>query len=230
MDDSIQFSNNHDILSVLQDASLNPSKELLSYKNVVKDMEGILLYVKTKLRTWLKDDQSWSTLYVDYERPHLMRLFRNVVLPDGRKIRVMLHYFLFENDKTAIAAAQDADPSTSDDQSNLYHPHPWASIMKILSGSYQQDLGIAHKRGIDTPPPIVTSQTLTTGDVYQMSHPWLWHRVRPLETTSTLMITYIPDKWDQEKLPSRGDLRPLTLAETLFAFNHFNEILAPPRI
>lgn len=59
-----------------------------------------------------------------------------------------------------------------------------------------------------------------------MSHPWLWHRVKPLEVTSTLMITFIPTAWDQVKLDQRADLRCLTEEEIEFSFSHFKGIFS----
>ena len=56
-----------------------------------------------------------------------------------------------------------------------------------------------------------------------MNHPWLWHQVIPTEQQPvlTLMVTYIPQNWDQDAPVSGQVLRALTYDEADFMFEKF---------
>lgn len=127
----------------------------------------------------------WGSLDVDYEPPRVERAWRD--LDNG--LRLYLH---------RIHPCERA----------LYHPHPWPSSVKILSGSYEMGIGYGH--GVD-PPPRAATVILGAGASYEMLDPDGWHYVRPIGGPSlSVMITGAP--WSRrhpgEKKPKKG-LRPL---------------------
>ena len=143
----------------------------------------------------LRDAAGWQSLDVDYEPPRVERLWRDIVLDpkDGGLFhyRVCLH---------RIHPCETA----------LFHPHPWPSAVKILSGRYEMSLGDS-STVID--PPKVATLVLTAGSAYEMVHPDGWHYVRPLDEPSySLMIMAAPFSTRHlgEKRPAEGKLEPLT--------------------
>jgi len=87
------------------------------------------------------------------------------------------------------------------------HPHPWASAMHVISGSYEMIRGYGEG---NEDPIILGSIILSAGSYYSMEHRDEWHSVRPLEVVSaTLMVNGKP--WDR-KMPlatTASDLPPL---------------------
>jgi hypothetical protein len=83
----------------------------------------------------------------------------------------------------------------------LFHPHPWPSAVKVLSGLYE--MGISYGVGKGDPPEAATC-ILAAGSSYEMIEPNGWHYVRPLGSASlSLMVTAAP--WDMHYL---GEKRP----------------------
>lgn len=186
------------------------------------DMKSVLEEMEQKIPALLADRTQWKSYLIDYQPPYLMRIFCDVYCEYLQSnVRVNLHYF-FPTTKEALeehclAANKDNEVE------NLYHPHAWASCMRILDGTYDQWIGFATQRGLTTIPPKVHYMTLQQGDSYAMNHPWLWHQVIPRANAAvtTLMVTYIPPKWDQETPKSTKHLRSLTEKELSFMFTHF---------
>ncbi len=132
----------------------------------------------------LNDTAGWNTLDVDYEPPRVERLWRE--FEDGR---LYLH---------RIHPCEKA----------LYHPHPWPSAVKIITGSYEMGIGyhvwggrpatwmrVPTSNEIVGAPPYASLQVLTAGCTYEMIRPGGWHYVRPLGGTSySIMVT--GPKWD----------------------------------
>ena len=126
----------------------------------------------------------WQSLFVDYEPPFVERLWAPVSV-DGQPYRVFFHRI------------HPAEPELC-----LFHPHPWPSAIKILSGSYLMSTG--HGAGFE-PPPISMRLKLAAGASYEMAHPDGWHSVCPLcEPSCSIMVTGAP--WDR---PSHKPLFPL---------------------
>src|SRR5258708_5628235 len=97
--------------------------------------------------------------------------------------------------------------------------------MMILEGSYVQDIGFASQSGLDIIPDILFELKHTKGQSYHMNHPWIWHKVKPnLEPLATLMITHIPQTWDQIAPKSNKQLRCLNDNELDIVFEHFGKI------
>jgi len=137
------------------------------------------------LPEFLDDDEEWNSLDVNYEPPRVERLWRE--FEEG--FRVCLH---------RIHPCEKA----------LFHPHPWPSAIKIVSGLYE--MGIGYGVGKEDPPEVATV-VLAAGSYYEMVEPNGWHYVRPLaEPSLSVMVTGLP--WDLrhpgEKNPD-GKLGPL---------------------
>src|SRR5262245_5320802 len=84
-----------------------------------------------KLPDLLADPAGWETVDVDYEPPRVERLWRQLE-PD---VRAFLH---------RIHPCERA----------LFHPHPWPSAVKIVSGTYEMLVGYGAG---ETPPPLAVT-------------------------------------------------------------------------
>jgi len=92
----------------------------------------------------------------------------------------------------------------------LFHPHPWPSAVKILSGVYEMEVGWGLEPNADWAPPVATTLLLTTGSSYEMIDPNGWHSVRPILGPSlSVMVTGRPWQRHIEKRPI-DKLRPLS--------------------
>lgn len=195
--------------------------------NVSLDMFAVMKEVETQLPTLLADKKKWNSLFIDYRPPHLMRIFCDLKsnILKGKTVRVNLHYFLPVTSSKLEKSQEQNDhmKACRDSGENLYHPHGWAACIHIVEGVYDQHIGFADQPGIDAVPRKLCSLTHKTGDRYSMSHPWLWHQVIPIpkQAVSTLMVTYIPKKWDQEVPRPTKSLRVLDKNELQFMLNHF---------
>jgi hypothetical protein len=140
----------------------------------------------------------WQSLFVDYEPPFVERLWAPVSV-DGAAYRVFLHRI------------HPADPERC-----LFHPHPWPSAIKILSGSYWMNAG--HGAGFE-PPPVSMRLKLVAGASYEMAHPDGWHSVCPLgEPSRSIMVTGAP--WSRPSHKPTKQLLPLdpAAADALLGF------------
>ena len=117
---------------------------------------------------------SWESLDIDYEPPRVERLWRQ-----HGDFRIYLH---------RIHPCAQA----------LYHPHPWPSAIRILSGEYEMGLGFSEEllpQNLMAADREVARATLVAGASYEMVHPFGWHAVKPLKRPSlSLMVTAKP--WD----------------------------------
>src|SRR5690348_11598928 len=118
-------------------------------------MLQIMIEMEAKLKVLLADRARWNSVYVDYHKPYVERLWTQV-----DSVRVYLHRI---------------HPCTRDEA--LFHPHPWPSAMRILQGKYEMAVG--YGKGMN-PPPKAATLVLETGSSYEMIDPDGWHYVRPL--------------------------------------------------
>lgn len=123
----------------------------------------------------LRDEASaWESLDVNYEPPRVERLWRTV-----GECRVYLH---------RIHPCAEA----------LYHPHPWPSAIRILSGRYE--MGVAESAEIRFQHLMredreIAKLVIGPGAQYEMVNPTGWHYVKPIDEPSlSLMVTHKP--WD----------------------------------
>jgi hypothetical protein len=130
--------------------------------------------------TLLKDPELWTSVDVNYEPPRVERIW----CPFGNDFRLFLH---------RIHPCEQA----------LYHPHPWPSAIKVLSGVYEMRVGYGDA---ETEPRTAATVLLTAGSSYEMVEPNGWHSVRPINMPSlSIMVTGRP--WEVKHL---GEKRPPT--------------------
>ncbi|MDP3697638.1 MAG: hypothetical protein Q8R55_06555 [Candidatus Taylorbacteria bacterium] len=140
--------------------------------------------VERALPELLKDEARWNGLFIDYHPPFVERLW----LQWG-DYRISLHRI---------------HPCTKEEA--LFHPHPWASAMRIVHGSYEMAIG--YGSGSDN-PPVAALIIATQGSSYEMTNPDAWHYVRPIgEPVYTLMVTGKP--WKRESPQADKVLQPLS--------------------
>ena len=115
----------------------------------------------------------WSSLSVDYHKPHVGRLWR----PYGEDRRIFLHKI---------------HPCNEDEA--LFHPHPWPCAARVFipeDAHYQTGFGWADPQG--NPPPVSGKAFLENGSAYEMIDPKAWHYVRPVDAPiNSLMVTGKP--------------------------------------
>ena len=81
----------------------------------------------------LEDKSRWRSLRIDYEKPHVNRLFTDITseeaakLPDLAGHRIMLHEI--ESCKSEEA---------------LQHPHPWPSAVRVINTFTPYEMGVGH--------------------------------------------------------------------------------------
>lgn len=164
-------------------------------------MKNILKIVEKELPDLLKEESLWKSVYVDYHKPFVKRLWTNF-LHNGCNYRIYLH-----------------EIESCNIQEALFHPHPWPSIMKLLSGSYNMFVG--YGEGL-LEPPVAVKLDLPTGTVYEMSEINGWHAVAPVnESSFSLMITGEP--WIRESHKSTKQLSELSVTEKNNIFKFFRD-------
>ncbi len=139
----------------------------------------------------LQETAEWRGIFIDYEKPHIARLWR-----PWKQYRINLHLIY-----------------PCDNSETLFHPHGWPSAMKIISGMYKMVVGF----GTDLiPPPEDTriSFLLAAGSYYTMPHPNQWHSVRPLLTKSFSVMLTGP-RWNRALIPVTKKPEPLLLSSPL---------------
>lgn len=157
-----------------------------------------LLAAEARLPVLMQNLDDWASLDVDYEPPRVERLWR--FLEDGS--RLYLH---------RIHPCEKA----------LFHPHPWPSAIKVVSGAYE--MGVGSSASADEPAEAMTL-LLRADSAYEMIEPNGWHYVRPVDTSSlSLMITGAPwaAKHPGLKGPKGKPLEPLSRAAKAALFVAF---------
>lgn len=149
----------------------------------------------------LRTREGWKSLYVDYEPPFVERLYVPVTVDDV-VYRLMLHKI------------HPADPAIC-----LFHPHPWPSAIKILSGSYRMTCGFG--QGM-VEPPVSHTMVLMAGAEYEMAHPDGWHSVSPLNGPSH-SIMLIGPPWSRPAHKPPVAQRALTPEEARSLMEFFRD-------
>jgi hypothetical protein len=135
----------------------------------------------------------WSSLDVNYEPPHVERLW----LQYDEEYRIYLH---------RIHPCKKA----------LYHPHPWPSAIHILLGTYEMRVGYGAG---NQEPPTATTLVLREGSEYEMIDPAGWHDVRPLAPVYSIMVTGKPwNRWSPSPTTKLNPLTPQVHNELLAEF------------
>jgi hypothetical protein len=160
-------------------------------------MLTILSAVEKELPVLLKDESAWRSVYVDYHPPTVERLWLN-----WREFRVYLH---------RIHACPPREA--------LFHPHPWPSAMRILSGAYEMAVG--YGKG-EAPPPIAALVLAEGNFRYEMTDPDAWHYVRPIGgPTVSLMVSGKP--WERWAPKSEKAFHPLNAEQCKEIFQFFRQ-------
>lgn len=147
-------------------------------------MLGVLEEVEKALPELLRL-QDWQSVMIDYEQPHVLRLWRHY----GMHHRVYLH---------------EIHPCSPENA--YYHPHPWPSAMRIVEGVYE--MGVGYGTGVKAPPE-AAKLVLTAGSTYEMTHPDGWHYVRPLgSSVLSVMVSGTPWGRTPPKQPGVAGLHP----------------------
>lgn len=108
---------------------------------------------------------AWEGLDVNYEPPHVERLWRQ-----WGEYRISLH---------RIYPCEKA----------LCHPHPWASAVRILSGQYEMGIGFTECGEQEE----IARLVLVEGSEYEMLSEPDWHYVKPLRKPClSVMVTAPP--------------------------------------
>lgn len=146
---------------------------------VLQEIEKLMPYLLNHGKVY-----RWNSLYIDYHPPIVERLWCQ-----WGKYRIYLHRIHTCLEKEA-----------------LFHPHPWSSAMKILSGVYEMRVGYGSS---EKEPPRSGRIILAEGSYYEMVDPNEHHYVRPLtEIADSLMVT--GEQRDRPAPKATKKLGPLT--------------------
>jgi hypothetical protein len=160
----------------------------------------VLDHIESRLPKLLESDDEWQTLDVNYEPPRVERLWMQY----DADYRLYLH---------RIHPCEKA----------LFHPHPWPSAIKIVSGVYEMAVGYGIGK---KDPPEAARLRLTSGASYEMVDQNGWHYVRPIGGPSlSVMVTGNP--FDLRHLgtpPVTKPLGPLNEKDRDDLFNEFRKI------
>lgn len=159
-----------------------------------------LMQFKASLRANIGAIEEWNSLYIDYEKPTVERLWKQ----DG-EYRICLH---------KIHPCEN---------STFFHSHPWPSAMQLLAGSYLMGIGKAESIGVM--PPVDKVVQLKAGDSYEMLSELDWHYVQPVEECSySIMIIGAPFHPGSGKTHSH--LKTLTDEKKRELLAEFKELLS----
>lgn len=157
---------------------LNPSVKPYRQGRLLEILDNFL---EADLPRMLRDPSFvWEDLLVNYEAPRVDRLWGKF-----KEFRVYLHRIY---------------PCSLP----YKHIHPWPSAIRVLSGTYEMEVGTLDTLQAEVPQDAVPSATiqLSKGSSYEMLDPKGWHSVRPLrEPSLSVMLTGVP--WFTEN-PFKG--------------------------
>ena len=113
----------------------------------------------------LDDITGWNSLYVDYDKPYVERLWRQLF----KEHRLYLHI---------------AHPCKKGE--SFFHNHAGPSAMLVISGQYEMMIG----RGVEgRKPETVSTVIIGPNQGYEMLDRDDWHSIRPIDgPTMSLML------------------------------------------
>lgn len=114
----------------------------------------------------------WHSVHVTYHPPRVERLWVQV-----DEYRLFLH---------RIYPCEDGDA--------LFHPHPWPSAVRVVSGRYEHHVGVEGCR--------LMRSILKAGSSYEMTNRETWHSVRPLDEPSDSIMLVGPLYEPPVEMPS----------------------------
>ena len=149
-------------------------------------MIKILKQIELELPDLLKQPEIWQTLDINYEKPHVERVWTQ-----WNQYRINLHRI-----------------HPCEFHECFFHPHPWASVVRILSGRYEMLVG---QGSGEVSPPTTMTLILEKDSIYEMTNKDGWHQVRPLDhRVMSLMITDAP--WGR-KMPKSDKIKLSSLTD-----------------
>lgn len=216
--------------------------------NPALDMDELIDPALDALKDFLDEGaDAWEGIYIDYEPPFLMRLYRSfeVTSPVDDKKRTVflsLHYFFAppnegDADRLGLVNPYSKRPDlVGQENKNNYHPHPWAAAFYLFKGAYKQELGFARELGYSDDPQSnlrpkpydvsFQSAKSPTRRSYAFNNPYQWHRVLPsMGDVATMMVTYRPEGWDQVGPKPKEKQRCLTKTEKEFMITYFKALI-----
>ena len=139
-----------------------------------------------RLHTSRSNVSEWNSLFVDYEKPYVERLWQNF----GDGFRIYMH---------KIHPCQPHE--------TFFHRHPWPSAIYVEEGVYEMLVGTGTG---DQPPETGVRIILPAGSSYEMVRPNDWHSVRPhKEASYSTFVTARPfPSWKQTPIPQQRELTP----------------------
>jgi len=126
----------------------------------------------------LERRNEWQSVHVTYHPPRVERLW----VQHG-SFRVLLH---------RIHPCEEGDA--------LFHPHPWPSAVRVVSGQYEHKIGHIPEGGVTV--HTLSTSILSGGDEYEMTAPRGWHSVRPLAGPSDSVMVIGAPYPDPVQMPS----------------------------
>jgi hypothetical protein len=145
----------------------------------MKKMLDVLREIEENvLPNWLEEGNidDWYSMKIDYHPPHVDRVWRQ-----WGSHRIMLHSIRCKKDDEA-----------------LFHPHPWPSAMRVVSGTYEMEVGFGNPE--EGTPKVSSTFILPTGSCYDMPDINTWHSVKPVYGSS-LSLMVIGSLWNNVKMP-----------------------------
>jgi len=156
--------------------------------------------IELDLRALLERPGRWQSVHVTYHPPRVERLW----VQHGT-FRVLLH---------RIHPCEEGEP--------LFHPHPWPSAVRVVSGQYEHQLSHLDTGSPGPSPahgPVLCRAVLSAGDEYEMTEPSGWHSVRPVAGPSDSVMVTGPLYADPVQMPS-----PPTEKQGPLSAERFNEL------
>lgn len=158
--------------------------------------------IENDLPGLLERRDEWRSVHVTYHPPRVERLW----IQHG-DLRVLLHRI---------------HPCAPDEP--LYHPHPWPSAVRIISGHYEHKIGFMSQFGDNL--HTLSTGVLAAGSEYEMTNRMSWHSVRPLDYHSDSIMVIGPLYKPSVRMPSpptekQGPLSPERFDEL---FREWHEI------
>ncbi|MGB1015382.1 MAG: hypothetical protein ACPG4T_14700 [Nannocystaceae bacterium] len=138
-------------------------------------LEILRQIIRDDLPELLEKPELWADMHIIYHPPRVERLW---IQRDA--YRLFLHRI-----------------HPCDQNRALWHPHPWPSAVRLLTGRYEHAIaGTAVQEddsGHAAPTEALSRMILTAGCEYEMVHPQTWHVVRPLDQPSlSVMLVGAP--------------------------------------
>jgi hypothetical protein len=178
-------------------------------------MLDLLRHAIRDLPDLMRDRAPWSSIDVTYHAPRVKRIWRQ-----WGENRILLHRIY------------PCEPGEA-----LFHPHPWPSAVRIVSGRYEMRVSsLFHDEDgqYEQEGPAWTSEhvrlVLGAGSEYEMIDRNGWHSVRPLDKPSDSVMVTGPVYEPKIRMPLMPPTKQEPLEPTEFdaLFGEWRDRLDPP--